>query len=59
MERDELNFIEDVEMRNFHVKDREIKLTESDLPIYINYENRKDYVLKSTESGGLILNRKD
>jgi len=56
---DELDFIEEVDFKSLPIKDKELKLTGSDLPIYINYENRKDYILKSTESGGLILNRKD
>jgi len=56
---DELDFVEDVEIKDLPIKNNEIRLTGSDLPIYINYENRKEYVLKSTESGGLILNRKD
>ncbi len=56
---DELDFVEEVDIKSLQVKDKELRLTESDLPIYINYENRKDYILKSTESGGLILNRKD
>jgi hypothetical protein len=36
-----------------------LEVSREDLPLQVSIEGRKEYVLRLTASGGLILNRKD
>lgn len=55
----EVDFVENVEFNEVRVLNNKLKIDSSDLPIYITLEGRKEYILRFTESGGLILQKKD
>jgi len=41
------------------IKDGKVSISRESLPLVINLEGRKEYILKITKTGGLILNKKE
>jgi len=58
METKEIVYSEKVEIPRKEIKGNELTLESGDLPIIINYEGRKKYILKKTKYGCLLLDKK-
>lgn len=56
--KEEIKFSEKVEIPQKVIKNNQLILERSDLPIIINYEGVKKYILIDTKGGNLRIDRK-